>query len=490
MLNPFSFETMKDFNADQQLEWFKAIIYSIHDGVLVIDREEIVKLINPEYTRITGVKPDSIIGKPLREVRPGAQLVDTLRDGKTRVGIYRREGSSEYVVDMSPIVVNNEIIGAVSICKGLTEVHKLSQELKKNKEKLIQLERTMGTLYQATYTFEQIIGATSGLHEIVHKARKAAESNLPVLITGESGTGKELFAQAIHNESNRADRPFIPVNCAAIPSSLLESELFGYEEGSFTNAKKGGKVGLFEIANSGTIFLDEIGELPYDLQAKLLRVLQEQSIRKVGEVRERAIDVRVIAATNKDLQHLVEKKLFREDLFYRLNVVTIQIPPLRERREDIPELISAFLRSSNRNTSSNSGQPAYTINQSALSVLRHYDWPGNVRELKNVIDYGICMAEGMEILLHNLPEYIVKTEREYPAVVQSEKMRTLREVVEEAEHKWIIETLHRFGDDVEERKKAAQTLGISLATLYNKLKRYKGVPTKNSNGLESRDERF
>lgn len=195
----------------------------------------------------------------------------------------------------------------------------------------------MDSLYQAKYTFDQIIGKNGGLNEVVHIAKRAAESNLPILIMGESGTGKELLAQAIHNASNRSERHFIPVNCAAIPSTLLESELFGYEECSFTSAKKGGKTGLFELANGGTLFLDEIGDLPYDLQAKLLRVLQERTIRRVGGTHERNIDVRVIAATNKDLQQLVTKNCFQEDLFYRLNVITLQIPPLRERKEDIKD---------------------------------------------------------------------------------------------------------------------------------------------------------
>ncbi|MDF2681801.1 MAG: sigma L-dependent transcriptional regulator [Brevibacillus sp.] len=475
---------MLQHNLNQELEWFQAIIHSIHDGVLVIDREEIVRLINPEYTRITGVKPEVILGKPLRSVRPGAQLVDTLRDGKTRAGIYRKEGTTEYVVDMAPILIHSEIVGAVSICKGLTEVHKLSLELEKNKEKLLQLEKAMGSLYQTKYTFDHIVGAQRGLKEIVHIAKKAADSELPVLITGESGTGKELFAQSIHNESKRAHRPFIPVNCAAIPAALLESELFGYEEGSFTNAKKGGKTGLFEIANGGTIFLDEIGELPYDLQAKLLRVLQERSIRKVGEVREREIDVRVIAATNRDLKQLVEKKLFREDLFYRLHVLSIHIPALRERRGDIPELVASFLRAS-----SDHGQPRFAFQEEAIQLLQLYDWPGNIRELKNTVDYSICMAEGTQIQLNHLPTYLQQAKRAYPDFSQAASNPTLRDVVDDAESNWIRETLKQFGEDVEDRKKAANALGISLATLYNKMRRYNLHSSKDSKSLESHSKK-
>jgi sigma-54 dependent transcriptional regulator, acetoin dehydrogenase operon transcriptional activator AcoR len=235
----------------------EAIVHSINDGVLVIDHEGFVRLFNPEYTQITGVTPD-IIGKKLREYRPGAQLPEILIDRKCRVGVYRKTDKREYIVDMAPIIINDKVIGAVSVCKSLTEVHKLSLELKKKGEKLNQLQDKIDSLYQAKYTLNQIIGRNGGLKEAVYVAERVANAILPIFITGESGTGKELFAQAIHNESSRKNHPFIPVNCAAIPSALLESELFGYGDGAITNAKKGGKIGLFEMANNGTIFLDDI----------------------------------------------------------------------------------------------------------------------------------------------------------------------------------------------------------------------------------------
>jgi sigma-54 dependent transcriptional regulator, acetoin dehydrogenase operon transcriptional activator AcoR len=246
-----------EFPLEKQIEWWKAIVHSINDGVLVIDHEGFVRLINPEYTQITGVTPD-IIGKKLREYRPGAQLPEILIDRKCRVGVYRKTDKREYIVDMAPIIINDKVIGAVSVCKSLTEVHKLSLELKKKGEKLNQLQDKIDSLYQAKYTLNQIIGRNGGLKEAVYVAERVANAILPIFITGESGTGKELFAQAIHNESSRKNHPFIPVNCAAIPSALLESELFGYGDGAITNAKKGGKIGLFEMANNGTIFLDDI----------------------------------------------------------------------------------------------------------------------------------------------------------------------------------------------------------------------------------------
>lgn len=444
---------------EEQVEWWKAVIDSINDGILVIDQEGIVRLINPEYTRITGVTSD-ILGKPLREYRPGAQLPDTLEDRKCRVGVYRKTRDKEYLVDMAPIIVNDQVIGAVSVCKSLNEVHRLSQELKKQNEKLKQLERKMDSMYEAKYTFDQIIGKEAGLNSVVTVAKKVADSSLPILITGESGTGKELFSQAIHNASSRKSRPFIPVNCAAIPAELLESELFGYGEGAFTGAKKGGKAGLFEMANYGTLFLDEIGDMSYDLQAKLLRVLQERKIRRVGETIDRDIDVRVIAATHRDLQNLVHKSRFREDLFYRLNVIRLQVPSLRERREDIPELIDSFLQSS---------YSMYTMDEQTLRFLYSYEWPGNVRELKNVIDYATCIAEGTEITLHHLPESMIKQGAE---LFQQQPNRSLQGVMEDTERRLIQETLNYFGTGIEDKKKAAKSLGISLATLYNKIKKY------------------
>lgn len=293
--------------------WLEGIIDSINDGVLVIDSQGKVQFINKEYTEITGVSRNQIIGKYLIDVRKGAVLPKTLKDGKRRSGIQRKEGSNRYIVDMAPIYIRGKKAGAVSVLKSLNEVHDLAKELEKNQEKLGKLEKTMGQIYKTSYTFDDIVGGDDGLKESVNLSKKAAHSKLNILIQGESGTGKELFAHAIHHESPRSNHPFVPVNCAAIPTSLLETELFGYEEGTFTDSKKGGKIGLFELANFGTLFLDEIGDMPLELQAKLLRVLQDGRIRKVGSLAEQALDVQVITATNKNLENMVKKDKFRED---------------------------------------------------------------------------------------------------------------------------------------------------------------------------------
>ena len=454
-----SLSLFQDYSVQENLEWLQSILLSIHDGVLVIDKEGIVRIINPEYTKITGVTEQEIIGKPLSAVRPKAQLIDVLKDGKERVGIYRKEGNTEYVVDMAPIIKDSKIIGAVSVCKGLTEVHKLAKQLKQDRDRL---QNTIGSMHQAKYFFEQMIGADGGLKEVIQVGKRAASANLPILLLGESGTGKELFAQSIHNESNRAADPFIPVNCATIPSSLIESELFGYEEGSFTNAKKGGKVGLFEMANGGTLFLDEIGELSQELQAKFLRVLEEGTIRKIGGTHEKNVDVRVIAATNRDLRHLIQKGMFREDLFYRLNVLNINIPPLRDRKEDIPKIVKYVLQQYQEND-----QP-YTITNETLRILQNCQWPGNVRELINTMKYAVCMTETQEITVRNLPQNIMENSLSH----DFSNNPTLKEVTERAESEYLNKMLSEYGDSLSSKEKIAKDLSISVATLYNKLKKH------------------
>jgi PAS domain S-box-containing protein len=438
--------------------WLEEIIDSINDGVLVIDSQGIVQLINAEYTKITGVQKEKIIGEYLVDVRKGAILPRTLEDGERRSGIYRKEGENEYIVDMAPVYEQDRLIGAVSVLKSLTEVHHLAKELKQSREKLTKLENTVGHIYRTRYTFDDIIGKDGGLKETVELAKKAAHSNLNILIQGESGTGKELFAHAIHRESFRSEFPFVPINCAAIPSSLLESELFGYEEGSFTNSKKGGKIGLFELANYGTLFLDEIGDLPSELQAKLLRVLQDGRIRKVGSLNEQEIDVQIITATNKNLGNMVEKQRFREDLYYRLNGIQVAIPPLRSRKKDLPVLINHLLNHTNTSQS-------LCLTEEVRDAISQYDWPGNTRELFNVVHYAINMTDSNNIEFQHLPESI----RKHGLLTTTYPQESLKEVLKKTEQEVIQQTVKSYSNTLDGKKKAAKKLGISLATLYNKM---------------------
>ncbi|WP_305047336.1 sigma-54-dependent Fis family transcriptional regulator [Geomicrobium sp. JCM 19055] len=287
----------------------------------------------------------------------------------------------------------------------------------------------------------------------------------PVLLTGESGSGKEMFAQAIHQASERANRVFIPVNCAAFPKELMESELFGYETGAFTHANKMGKSGLFQAAHEGTLFLDEVGEMPIDLQVKLLRVLQEGKIRKVGGVKEKEVDVRIIAATNQNLYERVQKGLFREDLYYRLCVIHLKVPALRDRKEDLPELVEHISKNYTIN------DRKVVVSREAMTALASNAWPGNVRELKNALYYALSMMTTHELEVSHLPE-AVRTQRQ--SIIPSSQIYSdlsLANYVQSSEQQYIKQVLDQFEDSYSGKQQAAQKLEISVATLYNKLKR-------------------
>jgi DNA-binding NtrC family response regulator len=308
------------------------------------------------------------------------------------------------------------------------------------------------------YSFHQILGKSKPMRKVFDLIRRVADSQTNVLITGESGTGKELAAKAIHFNSDRRNGPFVPVNCAAIPETLLESELFGHVKGAFTDAK-GDKRGLFEEANGGTLFLDEISELPVMLQAKLLRAIQEKEIRRVGSTKAVAVDTRIIAATNLALAEEVRAKRFREDLYYRLNVIEIMMPPLRERREDIPLLVDAFLKKC-----AEAGKKAVKgIAESALALLLDYPWPGNVRELENVIERAVTLARGEKVMPEDLPPAIHGS-RGDKKVIDEAANRTLP--LEDVEKEYILRILDKTGGN---KYQAAQLLGIDRKTLYRKL---------------------
>ncbi len=323
----------------------------------------------------------------------------------------------------------------------------------------LKLEKNVGPSKKYLHQdyLDSIITNNYKINNIKDKIRKLAASSSSVLITGKTGTGKELIAKAIHYSSNRSDNPFVSINCANIPDSLFESELFGYEEGAFTGAKKGGKLGIFEMANGGTIFLDEIGELQEHLQAKLLRVLQENTIQRLGSITPIPVDIRVIAATNQDLESMMEEDKFREDLFYRLNVIPIYLPLLNERIDDIDLLAKHFIDKYNKKLFKN----IKGISKEALDLLKSYSWPGNIRELENAIEYAINMEETNMIEVNNLPDRITK-------FLVKERL-DFKESVAQKEKDLIISTLNKYGWNLSGKEKASEELGISLRTLYRKL---------------------
>jgi len=460
--------TFSAFNGDFPPEemvarWCSMILDAIYDGVLVVDAETIVRYVNPEYTRITGVKPEQIVGRRLREVRPGAILPDVVRTGIPRAGVFRREGDIEYVVDMAPIVSGDTIVGGVSVLKDITEVRRLSQELRKFVSRANRLHSIVQHAFRARFKFPDIIGESEEIRKVVAFAQRIARSDNDVLITGESGTGKEVFAQAVHNDSKRSAGPFIAFNCAALNPTLVESELFGYVDGAFTGARKGGKVGFFEIADGGTVFLDEVAELSPEIQAKLLRTLQERRIRRVGETDEVAVNVRIVAATNRDIEKRVKDGLFREDLFYRLNVVNIHLPVLRGRLADIRLMADGFLTKCGKR----SGRTLVFDARVYEAFYRHH-WPGNVRELMNAVEYASNMAEADMILPEHLPRALHG--------VAAAPGKTLEEILRDMEQRTILGKLNGHGWSVPAKKRVARELGISLSTLYAKIKDLGIVP--------------
>jgi sigma-54 dependent transcriptional regulator, acetoin dehydrogenase operon transcriptional activator AcoR len=443
--------------------WFVSILDSINDGILIADEHSIVRYINPEYTRITNVTPDQIINKYLIDVRPGAMLPQVVARGVRMDGVYRKENNVEYVVDMAPIIINDRVVGGVSIVKNITEVKQLFNEISRFEKKNRQLKKIVAEAYKARYFFEDLVGESLAVQKSILFAKKVSSGEADLLITGESGTGKEIFAQAIHNESQRRHGCFVALNCASLTSSLAESELFGYEEGAFTGAQKGGKVGLFEIANGGTVFLDEIGELSLEIQAKLLRTLQERMVRKVGESTEVPIDVRIIASTNRDLQKMISEGRFRNDLYYRLNVINIHLPPLREREKDACLIGDHFLDRLSRKTGK-----SFRFSSAVYDFFSKYSWPGNIRELKNIIEFATTICDETEITHLHLPSNMY-----IDADTGSHTAKTLVDLIQDTERQIVLDVLKNSGLSVEGKKKAAAQLGISLATLYNKIRGFK-----------------
>lgn len=442
-------------------EWVKLILDSLYDGILIIDDKGIVKYVNPAYIRITRVKEKDIIGRLLIDVRPGSRLTDVVKNGKMELNAHRKMGDVEYLVNMVPIYgKKGKVIGGISLLNELNDVYKLTEKLNLSKIIIQNLKEHVKTLGNGKYSFDDIITADEKSIELKEFAKRLALADSNVLITGESGTGKELYASAIHNFSPRKDFPFVPVNCASFEKNLIESELFGYEEGAFTGAKKNGKTGLFQLAHGGTLFLDEIGELEYGLQGKLLRVLQEKSIRKIGGTKEIPIDVRLICATNKNLAQMVEEEKFRRDLYYRIAIMPITIPPLRERKKDIIPLAEKFL-----GDLSLKYKKSMTLSDGAAKALSNYNWVGNIRELKNIIEFTFNMAEEEIIRRKHLPPMIAGS------VQKDENIIPLNEMIKKAEGEYLKKVLEVYGNSVAGKKKAAQALGISLATLYNKLEK-------------------
>lgn len=443
------------------------IINSTQDAISVVDENGIGLLINNAYTDLIGLKAEDVINKPATvDIAEGESVhMKVLRTRRAYKSVPMKAGPhrKEILVDAAPIIVNGVLKGSVAVVHDVSQIYRLARELEGARQLIRRLE--------AKYIFEDIIGTSREIRGAVEKARQVAATPATVILRGESGTGKELFAHAIHEASRRKGQ-FVRVNCAAIPETLLESELFGYVEGAFTGAKRGGRRGYFEEASGGTLFLDEITEITPGVQAKLLRVLQEREIVRVGDNVPISVDVRVIAATNADLEKLVTGGRFRDDLYYRLNVVPIYIPSLRKRKEDIPLLVEFILRKLNREF----GRNVADISGVALETLMRYDWPGNVRELENVLGRAMIsmhFGETRVEIKHLPPLGLGPGAGEHYEAGTGDRAPYNRESYNELRDRWEKDVLKAALDYAGgNRTRAAEMLRISLRSLYNKMKKH------------------
>jgi transcriptional regulator with PAS, ATPase and Fis domain len=438
------------------------VMDAVNDCLIFVNNDGRIEMLSKAYADFLNVPREEAIGKHVRQIIENTRMDIVTKTGKAEIAQVQEIHGRKMIATRIPVFVGGKVAGAVGkvLFRDVDELNALYTKINKIEKELNLYRDEFKKANKAKYALDSIIGDSAVMVQLKEITKKVANTNSNVLILGESGTGKELFAHAIHNNSKRSGAPFIKVNCGAIPNELLESELFGYEEGAFTGAKKGGKIGKFKVADTGTIFLDEIADLPMNMQVKLLRVLQDREIERIGATTSEKVDVRVIAATNKSLEDMVSEGLFRLDLYYRLNVVNIRIPPLRERKNDIPILAQHLIEK----ISKNENVPVKAISQSTLEYLKSYEWPGNVRELENILERAINFLED-EVIIEpkHLPAKITGTKN-------MEFTRSLKETLENVEKDTIINSLILSGGN---KTEAADLLGISRTSLYEKLTRYK-----------------
>ena len=452
------------FKLRERQQLIEAAFESAYEGIVLVDHEGKIVMLNNTYADFLKVDARDVIGRHVSEVIENTRMHIVVRTGKPELAQVQRIRGGDMLVHRIPIRKNNRVVSAVGkvLFQDVNELHALSRRVMQLSKELDYYRKEYFKKLGIRYRFDDILGKSESLLQVKEMARKVAWSDSTIFIGGESGTGKEMFAHAIHFKSPRRKKPFIKVNCAAIPESLMESILFGYEEGAFTGASLGGRKGKFLIADGGTVFLDEIGELPLTMQAKLLRVLQEKEVEPVGAVHPVPVNVRVIAASNRDLEEMVKEKRFRLDLFYRLHVISLKIPPLRERKEDIPGLVKSLLKE----LTAELGIYVNDVTPEAMGCLLKYDWPGNVRELRNVLERSMHMLEGDTLDVQHLPYHLQKNRESRAGDF------TLKSAVIHAEKEAIRQALKAANGN---RELAIQMLGISRSGFYHKLKKYRFI---------------
>lgn len=448
----------------RELELLNLILDSIYNGVMITDAKGYVTHFNAPYGQFLDVDPKAQIGKHCTEVIENTRMHIVAQTGKAEINQSQRIRGQDMVVQRIPIAKDGKVIAVFGqvMFKDVRDVGKLAKKLSLLESKVELYETELISLRSTRYTIDSIVGVSKSMQSLRKEAIRAASTNLPVLITGESGTGKEMFAQAIHHAGPRRLYPFVRINCAAIPRDLLESELFGYEQGAFTGALYKGKPGKFELAHRGTVFLDEIGDLPLEMQPKLLRVLEEKEVERVGGTSLIRVDFRLIAASNQDLEAMIANGRFRKDLFYRLNVMRLDIPPLRERGEDILPLSRHILQ---EKIVRQPPLPEIQVSSEAARMLAGYDWPGNVRELSNVLEGIASSLDGDAVRLRDLPFHLSRAGNE---AARCDSF-SLKDVQDRAEKDAIVYALETANNN---KVRAAALLGIHRTLLYKKMRKY------------------
>ncbi|GAK00728.1 sigma-54-dependent transcriptional regulator [Geomicrobium sp. JCM 19055] len=450
---------MKNEQLQKELSLYQTALEHSYEGIIVVDPDGYIISVNETYASFINKVPDDVRGKHVTEVVENTRMHLVAKTGYPEVANVQEINGHQMIANRIPIVLDGEVVAVVGkiMFQDLDDLFKMNSQF----QELIKQSSLFDTPHEqlkAKYAFQQIAGQDDKIVKTRKMAKKAAKTDTTILIEGESGTGKELFAHAIHRESRRANGPFVRLHCAAIPESLFESELFGYKEGSFTGAKQSGKVGKIALAHRGTLFLDEVSEMPLAMQVKLLRVLQEKEIEPIGGVAPEAVDVRIIAATNRPLEALVKQGSFRADLYYRLYVMPLRIPPLRERLEDFGTLAHSLLRELEREM----GIDVAGLTTQAEGKLKKHEWPGNIRELRNVLERAMIRKEDEWIESGDIDFSFALTE----SVANDE---SLQETIERVERERIEEALkHEDGD----AQRAAKRLGIGKSSFYAKRSKY------------------
>ncbi len=446
----------------------QAILYALtentHEGIVVVNHSGSIVLCNGPMCDYLNTERERLIGRDINDILPELSMSDVLNTGEAEPAEIRQIRGSDVIVARFPVYNGKRIDGAIGkiIYKNVHEMDPLVNKVNMLRSKLefykSQLEKASG----AKYKINNIVGNSQVISQLKEAIKKVAPGNSTVLLRGETGTGKELFAHALHLESPRKHKPFVKVNCSAVPENILEAELFGYVEGAFPGARKGGQIGKYELANQGTVFFDEISDMSLALQAKLLKVLQDKEIQRIGDDKKIPVDFRVIASTKRNLEDLIRQNQFREDLYYRLNVISLYIPPLRDRKEDIEALINFMIEKYNHEF----GKNIIGISSEVYNIFIRHTWPGNVREMENVMERAFNIIEDQIIQPHHLPMYLKKMSQGKTKVNDRISLKT---ILEDTERNVLAQALQRTGGN---KVRAARLLGISRAGLYQKLEKY------------------